>query len=144
MNEMSLNLFLTILTILSGLITWFGFKMAKKANKKIEELDRYKFKNRTSGGVVQYETYEKAEAHKDAEQRNGCLSNIGSTLTIFSGLLFFGLLIMWGFQAYNMAKHKLRTEDPNDPLTEWRKEAEKRRDSIKKVIEAKKDREKKE
>ena len=145
MNENSLNIFLVVLTILSGVFTWLGYRIIKKVRKENDQIRRYKFNNRSSGGTVGYETYEKSEAHRKSEKSHGCLFGFGFILTLFSGVTFFGLIFMWVFMIYSTNKNKFRQDDPNDPLTEWRIEAEKRiekRDSLKKVKEINKDREK--
>ncbi|WP_040252114.1 hypothetical protein [Psychroserpens mesophilus] len=138
MND-NFNYWIYGLTILFGFLTWLGIKLIKQAYKDNEKIKKYEFQNRTSGGVVEYESYEKAKEHRISKKTQGCLFRFGFIFTIFIGIAFVIFLFVSGFLIYQGNKGLFKEEDKNSPFYESRVESERNLENWKKEREAKKD-----
>lgn len=68
-----------------------GVFLVIKHLKMNKEIKKYEFENRTSGGVVQFKTYEDSVRHKRKEDYGTACLIIGFPMTFFS---FIYLLIV--------------------------------------------------
>ncbi|AXT20460.1 hypothetical protein D7030_04885 [Flavobacteriaceae bacterium AU392] len=67
--------------------------MVYKAYRENEKVEKYRFENRTSGGVVNYDSYEKAKSHRIVEKRQSCAFNIGYLIIVFAGMAFLFFVV---------------------------------------------------
>jgi len=82
-------------TLVLGLLTYIGIKLFIKMINKGHKLAKYEFENRTSGGVVEFDTYEDSRNH-EAKKVGVSLSGIfGIGLAMFSFLGLFFVVFFW-------------------------------------------------
>lgn len=71
--------------VLMGFFGWVMFL----GGKGTHALKKYEFENRTSGGVVQFPTYEDSLKHNRKKGRAGLLVFVGALGAILGFLIFF-------------------------------------------------------
>lgn len=66
------------------------FRLISKSNRKIKDIDRYEFENRTDGGVVKFKTYDDAISNR----KNKAGANVISAISMMAGLVLFIWLLV--------------------------------------------------
>lgn len=84
---------MTVLAIvLCVLFIWLSVKTLKAASALEHEIKKYEFENRTSGGVVEFKSYEASLEHngkKAKVSQKRIVASLFITAAIFSCLLLF-------------------------------------------------------
>lgn len=55
---------MNLLSLFGAIVTALGIGIVLGADKKLQKLDRYEFENRSSGGVVGFQSYEEKIIHE--------------------------------------------------------------------------------
>ena len=81
-----------IFTLISGLVLAFGIYISIKSWKNLKKKDMYEFQNRTDGGVVKFDSYEKSVNHERSKSLNNCLLIFG-VLVVLISFFFFKIFV---------------------------------------------------
>lgn len=90
---MAMGIFYLLILAAGCPFIYFGTKLIKKANRSGLELAKYKFEHRTSGGVVEYQSWEHMQAQNAKEGRANVSAFVG-ILVMLPGVFLIGFAVV--------------------------------------------------